>query len=640
MSLVELQMLPRHDQYSFSGRVLACLPVLLCAVPFDGFAAETTAIPESPAGFVSMYCQDCHQGDSAEGDLPIDQLSSAFNLLDQHERWLSIAEKIRGGEMPPEDELQPTKQERDEFLAWLDAELGSIDCRQISQPGKITIHRLNRNEYNRTIHDLTGLDYQPADDFPADNVGSGFDNIAEVLSLPPLLMEKYLDAAEQIVKRVYDDQGLRSKLIFVQPDDSRDAATSTREVLGHFARRAFRRPIHDDELDRLAALANEGRAAGLDYEASLLLPIQAILVSPNFLFRIEIDDANDTAPRLLNDYELASRLSYFLWSTMPDDRLFELADQRQLGQPEVLEAEVLRMLADEKAEALIENFAGQWLELRNVAKVEPDPDRFPSFNDQLRDDMRRETELFFAGIVHEDRDVMELVDADYTYLNERLAQHYGIAEVEGEQFRKVSLSDQRRGGILTHASILTLTSNPTRTSPVKRGKWILENLLGAPPPPPPAGVQELMEGEQAELLGTLRERMQQHREDPSCAVCHRKMDALGFGFENFDAVGAWRDQDGQFEIDPSGELPGGVKFDGPAELRQILKDDLQADFLNCLTEKMLTYALGRGLESFDRCAVEQIVKNLQEDHNRFSSLVLNVVTSEPFRMRGYSEDRP
>ena len=315
---------------------------------------------------------------------------------------------------------------------------------------------------------------------------------------------------------------------------------------------------------------------------------------------------------------------------MPDETLFNLARRNELHKSEVLEAQVHRMLADPKSRALIDNFAGQWLQLRDVAKITPDPERFPGFDDELRQAMLRETQLFFESIIREDRSVLEFLSADFSYVNERLAKHYGIDGVKGDAFQKVSLTGGRRG-VLTQASILTLTSNPTRTSPVKRGKWILDNILGEPPPPPPANVPELKADE--ELLGTLRERMEQHRSDEACAVCHRQMDALGFGLEHFDAVGAWRDRDGRFDIDSSGVLPGGREFRDSAELMQILADQRKDAFCRCLTEKMLTYALGRGLVSYDRCAVRSILQRLSADNYKLSALVTGIVLSDPFLYR-------
>lgn len=315
---------------------------------------------------------------------------------------------------------------------------------------------------------------------------------------------------------------------------------------------------------------------------------------------------------------------------MPDERLFMLADEGRLRDPDVLRSEVDRMLGDAKSRALVDNFAGQWLQLRDLTSLSPDPDRYPAFDEDLRLAMREETERFFEAVIREDRSILEFLTADFSFVNERLAKHYGMQGVRGGEFQKVELPQQRRG-VLTHASILMLTSNPTRTSPVKRGQWILDNVLGAPPPPPPEGVEELSEDE--ETLGSLRERMEQHRANPSCAVCHRQMDALGFGLENFDGIGAWRDRDGRFDIDPAGELPGDQAFSGPAELMELLVQQRRDDFCRCLAEKLLTYALGRGLGPYDRCATQSILNQLVEEDFRFSVLAKAVVTSDPFLYR-------
>jgi hypothetical protein len=333
----------------------------------------------------------------------------------------------------------------------------------------------------------------------------------------------------------------------------------------------------------------------------------------------------------LNEYELATRLSYFLWSSMPDEQLFDLAGRNELRKG--LDAQVKRMLDDPKSSSLVENFALQWLELRNLADFVPDRQLFPTFNDQLRNAMMEETRLFCEYILREDRSVLELVDSDYTFVNEPLARHYGISGVSGDDFRRVSLAGTPRGGVITQASVLAVTSNPTRTSPVKRGKWILENILGEPPPDPPANVPQLSEDRRAALSASLRERMEEHRRNPNCAVCHRKMDAMGFAMENFNAVGAWRTEDGKFKIDPSGELPDGQGFDGPAALRKILMTTARDDFARCLTQKMLTFALGRGLERYDHCAVDKMIKSLADNDFRFSTLVLEIAHSDPFQKR-------
>ncbi|MCA9057538.1 MAG: DUF1592 domain-containing protein, partial [Planctomycetaceae bacterium] len=320
----------------------------------------------------------------------------------------------------------------------------------------------------------------------------------------------------------------------------------------------------------------------------------------------------------------------FLWSTMPDQQLMILAKAGKLRDPAVLKLQVRRMLSDPRSQALVDNFAGQWLQLRDVDRLMPDPDRFPTFDGELRTAMRRETELFFATMMQEDRSVLEFLTADFTFVNERLAQHYGMKDVTGPEFQRVALGPERRG-VLTHAGILMLTSNPTRTSPVKRGKWILENFLAEPPPPPPPNVPLLEES--AETLGSLREQMEQHRSNPSCAVCHTNMDALGFGLENFDAIGAWRSKDGRFDIDPSGTMPSGRDFQGASELMQILAEEKKSEFCRCLAAKMLTYALGRGLTPYDRCTIRQITESLEKNDYRFSGLVDAIVTSPAFTMR-------
>jgi hypothetical protein len=357
-----------------------------------------------------------------------------------------------------------------------------------------------------------------------------------------------------------------------------------------------------------------------------------VLTSPNFLFRVEADPAEDDEDgiRALNDHEIATRLSYFLWSSMPDDELFDLAEKGSLSRPEVLDSQIRRMLGDPKADALVKNFAGQWLQLRDLKTLAPDAERFPSFDEELRSAMQQETEMLFQAVVSEDRSILDFLNADFTFVNDRLARHYGMQGVTGSGFQRTPTAENRRG-VLTQASILLLTSNPTRTSPVKRGKWILENILGDPPPPPPPMVEELKEGD--ELLGTLRERMEQHREDESCAVCHRQMDTLGFGLENFGTIGAWRVTDGGSDIDPAGVLPGGLEFRGPQELMQVLADKKKDNFARCLAEKMLTYALGRGLQSTDRCAVDAIIKQLREQDYRFGALMRAIVHSDPFLFR-------
>ncbi|MBM3776189.1 MAG: DUF1592 domain-containing protein, partial [Acidobacteria bacterium] len=411
-----------------------------------------------------------------------------------------------------------------------------------------------------------------------------------------------------------------------------------RQILTPLIRRAYRRPPAQGEVDRLLALYGSARQQGESFEQGIQLALKALLVSPHFLFRVEKDpNPKDASAHPVSETELASRLSYFLWSSMPDDELLSLAEQGRLRQPDVFEGQVRRMLRDRRSRALVDNFAGQWLHLRNLKKATPDPGRFPSFNEALRAAMARETELFFEHVLREDRSVLEFLDARYSFLNARLAAHYGVEGVRGREFRRVALDNGQRGGIVTQASILTVSSYPTRTSPVLRGLWVLENILGNPPPPPPPGVPQLNENA-ASRTGTLRQQLEQHRANPGCAVCHTRMDAIGFGLENYDAVGAWRTHDGGFPVDASGSLPGGKFFQGPAELRAILMKERDA-FCRTLVQRTLTYALGRGLERYDKGAVEHISSRLAAGGFRFSTLILEIVRSDPFQMRRAEGDR-
>lgn len=744
----------------------------------DEPALKPVAADAPPVSFVkdvqpllAKYCSECHGAEKPKGGLALATFRDERGALARRDVWQRVAENLSAEAMPPEGKPQPEDSERGLILRWIESRVLKIDCSRID-PGRVTIRRLNRTEYNNTVRDLLGVDIHPADDFPSDDVGYGFDHIGDVLSMPPVLLERYLGAAERIVEaaiftsdpdrapiearngqtlasvgdaerefefsrngdyllrirawaqqagpekakmtlrldgkdlttvevdaaegaaKVYEiklnvtagkhrvagrfindyykpddpdpnnrDRNLiveqiavqgplgvlpeklpesHTRLITRQPGPDGDVSASARAVLRPFVTRAFRRPAADDEIERLVRLVVAATNEGDSFERGIQLAVEAVLVSPHFLFRIEVDpDPLDPgAIRTLNDYELATRLSYFLWSSLPDDELFRLAEDGALRKDGNLAAQVGRMLKDPKSAALIDNFASQWLQLRNLKNVSPDRKQFPGFNDALRAAMEQETKLFFAAIVREDRNILDLLDANFTFLNERLAKHYGIPDVTGDDFRRVTLATSERGGLLGQASVLLVTSNPTRTSPVKRGKWILENLFNAAPPPPPPNVPELKEAGDKPLEGTLRQRMEQHRANPACAVCHAQMDALGFGLENYDPVGAWRTKDGSLDIDASGTLPGGAAFRSPAELKAVLRGR-SGEFRRCLTEKLLTYALGRGLEYYDRCAVDGIVKNVEASGDRFAGLVLEIVRSDPFqKRRGKREDEP
>jgi hypothetical protein len=418
-----------------------------------------------------------------------------------------------------------------------------------------------------------------------------------------------------------------------------DEAGCAAKILSALARRAYRRPVTNADLEPLLAMYREGRTEG-GFDEGIERALRRLLVSPEFLLRVERDPEGlpPGTPYRITDLELASRLSFFLWSSIPDDELIDLAAKGQLGAPANLARQVRRMLADVRAGAFVQNFAGQWLFLRNLEAVVPVQNIFPDFDDGLRQAFRRETELFFDSIVREDRSALDLLRADYSFLNERLARHYGIPNVKGSHFRRVTFEPGSvRAGLLGHGSILTVTSYPDRTSPVVRGKWILENLLGTPPPPPVPNVPPLRPTSSTGDVLSMRERMAQHRANPTCASCHAMMDPLGFSLENFDATGKWRTLgESGAPIDASGQLPDGTPFEGPEGLRQAL---LQSDrFVMTLTEKMLTYSLGRGLEHYDAPAVRAIVREAAKDEYRFSTLIAGVVQSTPFRMRRTAAD--
>ena len=710
------------------------------------------------------YCIGCHQGKGAPGGVNFSKYRTVAEAKSDLATWERISRAIGSGAMPPKGMPAPSKAQRQLVSEWVETTI-SADCR-LADPGRVTIRRLNRVEYNNTVRDLIGLDLKPADDFPSDDVGNGFDNIGDVLSISPILMEKYLDAADKIARkairiprtesamfnpeevtdvqrgeyaglttvgelgfdhefelgiyrikiRAFADQAgpenARMSLViggqpvqefevaarqakpevyeapfratrgkakvaarflndFYQPQNpvgnrDRNLWVDYIEVVGpiggaaglpeshlriipasppvgkervyaqkllkNFATRAYRRPATTEEVERLMQVFDLAMKYKEPFERGIQLGVQAVLVSPNFLFRAEIDPKlNPGSSRSLNGYELATRLSYFLWSSMPDDHLLGLAADGSLAKPAILKQEVGRMLKDRRSQALADNFAEQWLTLRKLEIIQPDPKQFPSYTKELKDAYAQETKLFFNAIVQQDRSVLDFIDGKFTYVNELLAKQYGIPNVKGSEFRKVALTSSERGGVLTQGSVLTVTSNPTRTSPTKRGRWVLEQILGTPPPPPPPGADVLAEN-QATTGKTLREKMIQHRKDPACATCHAKMDPLGFGLENFDAIGNWRTMDGDQRVDATGELPDGTRFTGPSQLRALLMKD-KDQFVKSLGEKLLTYALGRGVDFADRCHIDTIADQTEKSGYKFSSLVNAIVTSDPFRKR-------
>jgi hypothetical protein len=967
---------PQPGLYAqFGLPIFAVLSILLIALASNSTNNQVT-YDRAIKPILATYCYSCHGNGVDIAELALDEYESIQDIEEDRETWMQVNDYLKNHVMPPAKKPQPSQAERDLITAWIERVLYHYDPAN-PDPGRVTMRRLNRHEYNNTIRDLIRIDFQPADDFPSDDTGYGFDNIGDVLSLPPVLFEKYLKAAEQImdyaivteqtpsankrfpvnlldvggnsgkgwarltsfyesdvaidvdvpyaadyvvrvlaygnkdeasggyeagdesysnrsdvadrplrisimlnrtlvrefevtgdstrpeifearfsapqgehqfravvrrfrggemeeivdsgrigaqqkgavyvkyleiegplpghaiihtagklvdsesvasihdgelrltpggqtsvnaeipvegsyllrataytgraghaplqmqfsmderdlavfqvdapgrgslyengkrrkvsvsalrpVPQIYEvatklkagkqrfsvtflnsraqtlrDESLETANLVlkdlqivslddnwkppVMPDSiatlfarhlarpkgfwltrairgvlgmNPSASETARQIMSEFTRRAWRRPATDEELDRLMRLYEVAENEGEGFYGRMKLAMKGVLVSPHFIFRQELQpDPNDRdAVHPVGEFALATRLSYFLWSSMPDDVLFDLAEEGELRQS--LEPQIARMLRSPKAKALVDNFAGQWLQTRKVDSIYPSDRRFRDFDGSLRTAMRSETERFFEYIMREDRSVLEFLDADYTFVNDRLAEHYGIPNVTGDHFRRISIAGLPRRGVLTHGSILSLTSNPTRTSPVKRGKWVLENLLGAPPPPPPPDVPEL-EDDGRQLTGTLRQQMVRHRENSICASCHARMDPIGFGLENFDGIGAWRDAENGHEIDPSGELTTGETFDGALGLIEILAENKRNDFLRCLSEKMLTYAIGRGLEPYDAPAIDSIVSELVQGDYRFSQLVTAIVSSYPFQMRRGEGDK-
>jgi hypothetical protein len=497
----------------------------------------------------------------------------------------------------------------------------------------VTLHRLNRVEYNNTIRDLMGTALRPADDFPADDRGFGFDNVADILSLSPLHIEMYQRAAEQLVNEALAG-AQRTRLIGCDLAAGGDACART--SLAAFARRAWRRPVTDAEVDRLMTAVALARSKGDSYDQGMNLALQAVLISPSFVFRVEIDPSpTSLTPHPLNSHEVASRLSYFLWSTMPDDELFAAADAGALLDPAVVRGQVTRMLASAKATALVDNFAGQWLYTRKIDEAQPDAATFPGFDAPLRAAMKKETELLFSEMAFRGLPADRLLTADFTFLNDRLARHYGLPAVGSADFKRVTLTGDQRIGFLSHAGILTVTSHPTRTSPVLRGKWVLNELLCEDIPPPPPGVDTKIDTE-VMPTGSLRQRLEQHRTNPECAACHNLMDSIGFGLENYDAIGAYRTTDAGFAVDSSGAMPDGTPFSGTRELAALVGAD--PGFARCMTHKLYTYALGRAPDMttkahMDPYILQTLIQGFTGNGFKVSDLIAGIVTSDTFLKR-------
>jgi hypothetical protein len=654
----------RHDM--ILRALMATL--MLGALGPSAQAEDTVLFEDTVRPFLDQYCVRCHKPDKTKGDIDLDRFKSTSEVLGDLETWERAGRRVSQHEMPPEStERQPTDAEREAFLKYITGvQEAATDCNIIASedsqrwfPGYVMSRRLNRTEYENSMHDLLGIDTPLAVRFPADGAGGeGFDNNGNALFLSAIQAERYVDVADIAVEDalppldslVPDQWKLadwvqwmrsdaaeawvadRSRFIAAWPSPRRTAEEAAHESLRHFLYRAWRRPVTGEEVARLMSLYVRGRERGDDYETSLKLAFKGALVSPNFLFLAE-PEPPEKGPYALGGYPLAARLSYFLWASMPDDELRALASHGLLQNDDVLRHQVARMLVDPKAEALGNVFAAQWLGITQIESASrPDDKLFPEFDDALAESMKQEVATYVYRMVAEDRPLIDLIDSDYTYVDDRLAALYDVVAPQAPTFQRVQLADARRGGVLGMGAVLTATSHSTRTSPVLRGKWVLEQLLGDRVPPPPPNVGELPEeGEHAEGL-SLRERMVEHRKNPDCASCHARMDPIGFGLENFDAIGRFRTEDAGLPIDATGELPSGETFSGPQELKQILL--AQKDrFVQNLARKTLGYALGRSLTRYDDCVVSTTVENLKANEYRAATLFTDIVMSYPFRHR-------
>lgn len=599
------------------------------ATPAPPKTAEIFDLKVKPA--VERYCLQCHNSRKARGGVDLARFTNAASVFQDPSAWEKVVRQVQDNAMPPAEKAQPSLEERLSLVESTSAVLNNPEPAWLPRdPGAVVIRRLSRAEYNNTLRDLLGITNHLADSFPADGGGGGgFDNNGATLFVPPLLMEQLVAAAEDAIQLAPAE-----RLFCAQRSRWRSDRAVAKRNVAWFVERAWRKPAADDDVERLLKLYDDARGRGAAYEDAVKRCLRAALVSPNFLFRIEHSEAG-AKPWRLNDPEIASRLSYFLWASMPDDALRVAAASGKLSKAGGLEAQVRRMLADPKAAALSENFASQWLGTRKLAATtHPDRGRFPQFTDTLRDAMIAEPVVFFASLLREDASLLRLIDADYTYANAELARLYGLTNgaPAGGNFTRVPLPDRRRGGVLGMAAILAETSYPLRTSPVLRGKWILEEVLGTPPPPPPPLVATLPTNDNLRDGLTFRQQLEQHRKNPNCAGCHSRLDPLGFALENFDPIGAWRDRVADKPVDAQGVLVNGEKVDGPVALKEALLAR-KALFIRHLTEKMLAYALGRGLEVYDYPVVKKIEADLALHDYKASRLVLDIAESYPFQWR-------
>jgi hypothetical protein len=601
--------------------------------------AETSGEFNFDAGqaFLKTYCKGCHEGKSPVAGFDLQKLGSAESFRAETYKWKRAAFRVRNGEMPPKGLPAPSIEQREQFADWVNVSLRATACAAGIMPGPAPIRRLNRDEYTATLRDLLDMHMNIGNTLPADGAGGeGFDNAAETLFLSPLHSEKYMDAARFAMDFARKEYKSRVKILVAEPGPGVSANQAARKILENFLPKAFRRPVTEADVTPYLALFQAARKQNMTFEESVFFALRAALVSPMFLFRMEpVNETPEVRP--LDQFALASRISYFLWGSMPDELLFDVAAAGKLQDPVVLKALVERMLRNDRSLDFVERFVEQWLRTRELGREKvPDPKLFPAYQEEeLRSDIRWEPILFFRELLLRNMPLLNLIDSKYTIGTSNLEKHYGITMPLNKNARKqpqwVELPEgSHRGGLLGMSAVLAVSSYPYRTSPVLRGAWILDSILGTPPPPPPPNVPALEEGHAGAPPKSVRERLTQHRANAVCASCHNRIDPLGFALENYDAVGRWREDDGGKPVDASGELPDGTKFRGPEELKAALlaRKDL---FIRNLTSRMLGYALGRGLTLSDSCTVDAIVAKLKENDYKAQTLIEEIVLSVPFR---------
>jgi hypothetical protein len=607
------------------------LPAALAALALVG---QEPARTSELAAFAQSFCVECHGGAKPKGGVDLSTFTSESDFLADPDLLFGLREIVESGEMPPaKAEKQPEPEERAAAIAAAAGLLAQADAAAAGDPGEVVLRRLNRTQFRNTIRDLFGISHDPSRDLPDDPTADGFDSLGGGLWISPLLAEKYLDAVDTTLDVVFADPAARERLL--APANGAEDAAAARAVLAGILPRAFRRPATAAELDERLALHTAARARGADFAHALRPALAATLLSPHFLFRVEPERPTQAGghARSLDAWEIATRLSYLLWSTMPDAQLFAAAADGSLLTADGRAAQIHRMRTDPRIRALSDDFFGQWLGFRGVLDLAVDIRKYPDFyGKDLRGPFYEEAALNCEALAREDRSILLLLDAPATFVNDRLAAHYGLPGVEGGQMREVTLPDRNRGGALGWGATLTISSFPLRTSPVLRGRWVLESLLADPPKPPPPEAGKLPEDDKVDDGQTPRARLERHRADPACASCHATMDPLGFALENFDGIGKWREADAGGPVDARGVLPDGTELAGVVGLKDALLARRQA-FTRAAAERLFVYAVGRGSAYGDRALLDRIATDCLEQEGRFSALLLGIVESAPFLTR-------